>query len=400
MRGPLTQSELTAIEAAVLARQDGYLADLRELVDIDCGSYTKTGVDVAGRWVTDRLTSLGAHVTAHRHAELGDTVVADFDSGAPGPTLMLIGHLDTVFEVGTAAERPFSTRGDRAYGPGVSDMKSGLLSGLHAIASLQEVTGSNRWPSAGRLVFVANPDEEIGSPTSTPIIKELAQEADVALILESARANGALVTARKGMLSLRLSLAGQAAHAGVEPEKGRSAVLEAAHKTVALHALNGHWNGVTVNVGVINGGTRPNIVAPGAALAVDIRASRAADLVEVEAAARAIAQTSTVDGVTATVEVTMRWAPMEPSGASAGLTSLAIDLGADLGLDVGTAQTGGASDGNTTAAMGVPTLDGLGPVGGGAHSPDEYLDLESVVPRTTLLAALLSALGDGGQKKT
>ena len=395
MHGPLPQDELTAIEDAVAAREPGYLADLRELVDIDCGTYTKAGVDVVGRWVGERMTSLGASVTVHPHEQLGDTVVAVFDSDMPGPTLLLIGHMDTVFEAGTVALRPFTMREGRAYGPGVNDMKSGLLSGLHAIAALGDVSEAGRWPTVGRVVFVANPDEEIGSPTSTPIIEALAPDADAALILESARANGAVVIARKGMLVLSLSLRGKGAHAGLEPEKGRSAVLEAAHKTVALHALNGRWDDVTVNVGVISGGTRPNIVAPEAELSVDIRASRAEHLAEAEAAALAIIEASTVDGVSTALEVTIRWAPMEPSAASGELTDLAVALGADLGLSVGTAQTGGASDGNTTSAMGVPTLDGLGPVGGGPHSPDEYLELDSIVPRTALLAALLSALARG-----
>ena len=185
------------------------------------------------------------------------------------PTLLCIGHMDTVFDPGTAAERPFAIQGGIATGPGVTDMKSGLLAGLYAIAAVREVLGG---VPLARLVFVANPDEEIGSPASTPHIRRLARDADACLVLECARANGDIVSSRKGTLDLVVTVTGRAAHAGVEPEKGRSAILEAARITLDLHALNGRWPGVTVNVGVIDGGTRPNVVAERCSLEVDVRA--------------------------------------------------------------------------------------------------------------------------------
>jgi glutamate carboxypeptidase len=247
------------------------------------------------------------------------------------------------------------------------------------------------WPFA-RLVFVANPDEEIGSPVSTPVIRRVAQESDLALVLECARANGDIVSARKGVADLVMRLHGRAAHAGVEPEKGRSAVLEVAHKTVALHALNGRWPGVTVNVGVLAGGTRPNVVAESAELEVDIRATTRAAMEEAEAAVGAICATTTVPDVTCELADKGRHWPMEKTAATTALVERAVGLAARLGFALNDAATGGASDANTTAGMGVPTLDGLGPVGGLDHSPGEYLELDSIVPRTTLLAALIVSL--------
>ncbi len=267
----VTAAELEALRAAVAADEPAFLADLERLVNIDCGSYTKAGVDEVGRWTADRLRALGATVSVEPNdLGLGDTIVGDLAGDDPaGPTLLCIGHMDTVFDPGTAAERPFAIADGIATGPGVTDMKSGLLAGLYAIAAIR--AGLGRLPLA-RLVFVANPDEEIGSPASTPHIRRLAADADACLVLECARANGDIVSSRKGNLGLGITVHGRAAHAGVEPEKGRSAILEAARIVTELHALNGRWPGVTVNVGAIAGGTRPNVVAERCSMEVDVRA--------------------------------------------------------------------------------------------------------------------------------
>ncbi len=240
---------------------------------------------------------------------------------------------------------------------------------------------------------MANPDEEIGSPASSPVIRDLARDVDLCLVLECARANGDIVSARKGIVDLRINVQGRAAHAGVEPEKGRSAILEAAHLVVALHALNGRWPGVTCNVGVVEGGTRPNVVAERAALQVDLRSPTRAGLEAAEVEIRALTAQPTVPDVVVTIEEMNRHWPMERLPAAALMVAQAQALAARLGFEVRDAATGGASDANTTAGMGVPTLDGLGPIGGNDHAPSEYLELDSIVPRTTLLAALLLALG-------
>ena len=215
---------------------------------------------------------------------------------------------------------------------------------------------------------------------------------DACLVLECARANGDIVSARKGILDTRITIEGRAAHAGVEPEKGRSAIQEASRLVRDLHALNGRWPGVTVNVGVIAGGTRPNVVAERCHLEVDVRSTTSDGLDTVEAAIRDVAAATEVPDTTVDVHVMVGWRPMEKLARSGRLVEHAQTVAGRLGFEVRDTSTGGASDANTTSGMGVPTLDGLGPIGGNDHAPTEYLDVDSIVPRTTLLAGLLLAV--------
>jgi glutamate carboxypeptidase len=373
--------QLETLRHAVERGFERYLAELEQLVSIDCGSYTRDGVNSVADFCAAQLEELGARIERFGHGRLGDLVIGRI--ACDGPRLLLIGHMDTVFDEGTAAARPFRIVGDRALGPGVTDMKAGLLAGLHAIRALR---GTGARPS---VTYVCNPDEEIGSPFSTPHIRRLAPEHDLALVLECARANGDIVSARKGVADLHLTLTGRAAHAGVEPEKGRSAILAAAHQVLALHELNGRWPGVTVNVGVIAGGTRPNVVAERCEMKVDLRAAHAAEMDAARAEIEAIAGRTPVDGVTAELREVSGHRPMERTAATARLVELAQAVARDLDFPLADAATGGASDANTTAGMGLPTLDGLGPIGGDDHSADEWLDLTSVVPRISLLAGLM-----------
>jgi glutamate carboxypeptidase len=315
----------------------------------------------------------------------------------------MVGHMDTVFPDGTVAERPFAVRDGRAYGPGVDDMKGGLLAGLYALRALRDLrTDTNQrsepgdWLPFRRLTFVANPDEEIGSPASMEVIRRAAEGADLALVLESARENGDIVSARKGVADYLLVLSGRASHAGVEPEKGRSATVEAAHKTLALTALNGRWPGVTVNVGVVRGGTRSNVVAESATLEIDVRGTTRDEVEAAEAAIREIADQSTVPDVTATLTRRALWWPMEKTPATAQMAQTAGELAQRLGFELKDAATGGASDANTISGMGVPVLDGLGPVGGADHAPGEYLEIDSIVPRSTIIAGLLLSASRAG----
>jgi len=273
-------------------------------------------------------------------------------------------------------------------------MKAGLLGGLYALDALRGLGGGSiaSLPFE-RIVFIANPDEEIGSPTSTPHIREVASRSDACFVLECARANGDFVSARKGIADLRLSVHGRAAHAGVEPEKGRNAILAGAQLVTAIHALNGRWPDITTNVGVFNAGTRPNVVPDHAELQVDVRGMTRASLETAIDAVQALAAGPTVPDVTVTVETMASWMPMEKLARSGRLADHVIALASRLGFSTHDVATGGASDANTTSGMGVPSIDGLGPVGGADHSPDEYLDVASIVPRTTLLAALLLAVG-------
>ena len=374
-------------------RYDDFVGALREMVDVDCGSFTPEGVNViadlcqrrfeAGGWNVERLE----HRPGEGEPRLGDLVIGRLNGG--GTTrLLMIGHTDTVFDPGTVAERPFRIEGSRALGPGVSDMKGGLLTGFVAVEVLQAAG----FDGFGSLTYICNPDEEIGSPWSHGVIEAEAANADVAFVLEGARENGDIVSSRKGVSDFRIEIEGRAAHAGVEPERGRSAILEAAFKTVALQALNGLWPGVTVNVGVVEGGTRPNVVAERCVLEVDVRSPAEATLKEAEEAVRTIAIEHTVPDVTVKTIGSGWHRPMEKRKGGARLADLAIAVAAELGFELKDTATGGASDANTTSAAGVPTLDGLGPIGGDDHGPREWLDLTSVVPRICLLAGLISRL--------
>ncbi len=386
-------TDLRKLSELAAHRFEAFVDALREMVDIDSGSYTPGGVNLIADLCVARFESLGWRVERrhHRAAEgerqLGDLVIGRLE-GSGRVRVLLIGHTDTVFDPGTAAERPFAIHGDRATGPGVSDMKGGLLTGFFAVEILQEAG----FDGFGSITYICNPDEEIGSPWSRDVIREAAADADVALVLEGARENGDLVSARKGVSDYTIEIVGRAAHAGVEPERGRSAILEAAHKIVALHALNGRWPGVTVNAGVIHGGTRPNVVAERCAIEVDVRSPREATLAEAEAAVEEIAGIHTVPDIEVAVRAGKWHRPMEKTAAAARLAALAVEVGRELGIELRDASTGGASDANTTAAAGVPTLDGLGPVGGDDHGPKEWIDLTSVAPRIALLAGLISRL--------
>ncbi len=393
--GGVAAAELAAIEAAIRAAEPAFLVDLERLVNIDCGSYTPHGVDEVGAFVATFLAESGASVERRPDpaGRLGATVIGTWDGerGTPGgPRLLLIGHMDTVFDPGTVAERPFAIDADGiAHGPGVTDMKSGLLGGLYAMRAL---VSAGALPFE-RVTFIANPDEEIGSISSTPHIRAAAADADACLVLECARANGDIVSSRKGILDARITVTGRAAHAGVEPEKGRSAVLAAADIATRLHALNGRWDGVTVNVGVIRGGTRPNVVAEQCTLEVDLRAIRRADLETAEAEIGTLLGSLAVPDTTAEITEMARWWPMEKLERSGRLVDHARALAGRLGFTVDDAATGGASDANTTSGMGVASLDGLGPIGGNDHSPAEYLEVASIVPRTALVAGLILAIG-------
>jgi glutamate carboxypeptidase len=389
----LSSAELATIEEIVSKAYPAFLADLARLCGIDCGSYSSAGVNEVATWTAAFLAGLGATVERRPDpaGRFGDTVVATFAGArSDGARVLLIGHMDTVFPDGTVAERPFRVDGEVARGPGVSDMKAGLLGGLYALATLRELGGGDlaQLPFR-RIVFIANPDEEVGSISSTPHIREAAAHADACFVLECARANGDFVSARKGIADLRLTVHGKAAHAGVEPEKGRNAILAGAHLVTGIHALNGRWPDVTANVGVFTAGTRPNVVPDRAELQVDVRGMTRASLDAAIAAVTELAANPVVPDVTVEIETMASWRPMEKLERSGRLVDHTIALAARLGFTTRDASTGGASDANTTSGMGVPSIDGLGPVGGADHSPDEYLDVTSIVPRTTLLVALL-----------
>jgi glutamate carboxypeptidase len=383
--------DVLALRDLAAARYDEFIAELEWMVNVDCGSYSPEGVNTIADRCEARFRRHGWEVERRPHEpapgdlQLGDLVIGTL-RGSGGPRILLVGHMDTVFDDGTAAARPFSIDEGIARGPGVSDMKGGLLTGFLAIEVLQAAG----FDAFDRISYVCNPDEEIGSPFSGPIIRELAPGFDAAFVLEGARANGDIVSTRKGITDYTIEIVGRAAHAGVEPEKGRNAVLEAAHKVIAIQELNGRWPGVTVNVGVVRGGTRTNVVAERCTLQVDLRSPELGTLEEAEAEIERICATSAVTGVTISVDGHGWHRPMEKKEGGARLAALATDVAAELGFELRDAATGGASDANTTSAAGTPTIDGLGPIGGDDHGPAEWLDLASIVPRVSLLAGIVS----------
>jgi glutamate carboxypeptidase len=389
-RASVPAMDVSALRTAVASRYDEFVDALRDMVDIDSGSYTPSGVNAIADRCESRFSEQGWEVERRRHVphegepQLGDLVIGRI-AGSGGNRVLLVGHTDTVFEEGTVAERPFRIEGSTAYGPGVSDMKGGLLGGFFAVEALSSL-GLDAFD---RITYVCNPDEEIGSPFSGPVIRALAPEHDVAFVLEGGRANGDIVSARKGIVDLEIVIHGRAAHAGVEPHRGRSAVVEAAHKILALQALNDRLPGVTVNVGVVDGGSRTNVVPETCVLRVDLRAPAGASLDAMERAVRELCLATEVPDVAIKVEAHGWHRPMEKDEHVARLVAIAQDTAVELGFEVRDAATGGASDANGISAAGTPTLDGLGPVGGDDHAPGEWLDLQSVVPRIALLSGLI-----------
>lgn len=382
---------LELLRRQVEERHHAYVAELAALVAIDSGSGDRAGVLAAGDRVAALLDGLGMTVTRPAcPAPAGIPAVVGTWRGPGRLRVLLAGHLDTVFAAGAAAARPYAERDGRATGPGVSDDKGGLLAGVFALDALRAIG----WDDFASVTFLCTPDEEIGSPGSRDLLASLAAEHDVALCLECAREDGSIVIGRKGVVDVVLEVSGRSAHAGVEPERGVNAAVVAAGLAVDLAALNGRWPDVTVNVGVLSAGERPNVVPARARLVADVRAASPTSYDEVVAAVHELSARASTGGATVSVELQAPAPPWSPSAASRRVAAAAGDVAAQLGLDVGFALTGGAADANLLAAEGIAVLDGLGPVGGDDHSLSEWLDLDSVVPRVTLLAGLVLELGD------
>lgn len=383
-----------ALLAAARAELPRFRRDLAAIVDVDSGSYDADGVDRVGRWAADSLTAEGFHVesipTPEHDARRFGAVVAAARRGTGTARIVLFAHLDTVFAAGTAGARPYSQRGSsRAFGPGVCDDAAGVAAALAASRVLTEV-GYERYRE---LVIVLTPDEEVGSPVSRGILASIVEGADAALCLECARENGDLVTSRMGVADVFVHVTGRAAHSGVEPERGIDAAVEAARFLLDAHALARPDEGVIVNVGRVEAGERANVVPGEATLHLEVRSTRTMALLDALDALDERARHPVVEGARIHVTRLDVCPPLERESTEA-LAARATTVAESLGLRVGFAATGGASDANFVAALGVPTLDGLGPVGGADHSPDEWVDLESVPERVALLAGLVIAVSE------
>lgn len=374
----------TATLAAATRLIDSFLTDLRATVDIDSGSYTPAGVTQVADYLQPRFAALGCAVERVPGTAMGPHLVARLRGQGQGRVL-LVGHMDTVFPEGEVGRRPFSIRDGRAYGPGVLDMKGGLLVALYALRLLAE---AGEAPFA-EVTAVFNSDEEIGSPESTPLVTQLAEDIDAALVLEPSAQMERTTVRRKGVGIFRIDVTGVSSHAGADPERGRNAILELAHRIVSLQALNGVIDGVTVNVGVVAGGQRPNVVPDAAHAEIDIRVVDLAGLHSIERALHEVAAQTTIAGTSTTLSGKFMHEPFEQSERSVRLFTLAEQEASALGLTLRGEMSGGGSDGNTTARLGVATLDGLGVVGGLAHNPGEYVEVASIAPRIALLAGLL-----------
>jgi glutamate carboxypeptidase len=374
------------IRARLEARVDEMTELLGSLVRIESPSDDPAGLDE----MADRLEALfgdAGTMIRHRTGPGGAShLVLAVDGAEPAldPALVLC-HYDTVWERGTLDRLPFAVdEHGVATGPGCLDMKGGIVLLHFALRELRALGRSPRRP----LRILLSCDEEVRSRTARPLIDELATGAAVALVLEAPLPGGVLKTARKGAAIYHLTVEGRAAHAGIEPEKGASAVVELAHQVQALAALNDHGRGTSVNVGVVHGGTRVNVVAAEAGAEIDVRTSTLAEAQRVDEAIRGLEPV--VPGTRLSVVADLSRPPMERTAATAALFEQARSIAAAMGVpDLREGSTGGASDGNLVAARGIPTLDGLGPDGGGAHADDEHVLVASLAPRAALLAGLL-----------
>lgn len=371
----------------VARRREALLESLREIVTLESPSTDKAAVDRLARLLQERCRGLGAEVIVYPQAEYGDLTVASWPArGRDAEPLLVMTHIDTVWPLGTIERRPFVVEDDVALGPGVFDMKASVAMMLEAVRWLDE-HGLEHRP----IRWLINTEEEVGSPVSRPLIEELARQSSYVLCLEPpVPPMGALKTSRKGVGIFTVRIRGRAAHAGADPEKGVSAIQELANQIQYLHSLTDFSLGTTVNVGVVGGGTRPNVVAGEAWARVDLRVATMAEAERVVAAI--LGSRPWLPGAEVTVEGGLNRPPMERTPVIVAAFERAREIGREIGLELTEAATGGASDGNFTAALGVPTIDGLGCPGNGGHAEHEYIRISGLVERTALLIALLCKL--------
>lgn len=365
------------------------ISTIRELVELESPSFNKESVDCLGQVLAGKFAVLGGKIGFHRGKKFGDHLQVDFGGGR-GKPVMLLGHHDTVYDLGTLSTMPFRETRDRGvskiWGPGTLDMKCGIAMMMFAIAALKEAGGLLR-----PVTVLLNTDEEVGSESSRPITEKLAKQSQAVFVLEPAQGpQAALKTARKGVGDFHVKVTGRAAHSGVDFDKGRSAILELARQIERISAFTDRKRGLTVNVGVVRGGTRTNVVAANAEADVDVRIAKMKDAALIK---KKFGSLRAIDRE-CRLEVTggVNRPPMERSRAIAALFGKAKAIANELGWKLEEASTGGGSDGNFTAALGVPTLDGMGAAGEGAHSREESVVIAEIPRRTALLAAMIQAV--------
>jgi glutamate carboxypeptidase len=376
--------------AAVCLRESGWLIDLtRALAGVESPSTDREALEACAALLCGRLAAAGAAVSRLEAGAAAPHVLAEWPGH--GPDVLLLGHYDTVWPVGQLERMPIREADGKLFGPGIYDMKAGLAIGALAARAVVETLALARRP---RLRLLATADEEVGSATSRAIIERLARESAAVLVLEPALPGGRVKTARKGVGEFAVTTRGISAHAGADPAAGASAVHELARQIVAIEGLADPALGRSVNVGRVEGGTRSNVVAESATAIVDVRVSRLDDAPVVEAAFAALRPAN--PRVRLEISGGINRPPMERTAGVGRLFDLARDAARELGRELGEGATGGASDGNFTAALGIPTLDGLGAVGDGAHALHEHVVVSALPGQAALVAALLSRLVDNG----
>jgi glutamate carboxypeptidase len=373
-------STLTRNRRALLAR-------LERFVRLESPSTDKPALDRFSRLLATECRRAGAKVQLFPQKHAGDQVLARFAATAPGRPILILGHYDTVYPLGALKRMPFRVRAGRVSGPGTLDMKSGLAIALAAVESL----AAAHIPLAAPVECLFTSDEEIGSHNSRKLIERFARKARAVLVLEPAAGlEGKLKTARKGTGEIDLTVHGKSAHAGLNPEEGVNAINELALQIDRIRAFNDPATGATVSAGIVEGGTRTNVVPERARAVFDLRVTRAEDAATVER--RFAALRPVLPGAKLEIHGGFNRPPMERTPAVAALFDHAKSVGDLLDLRLEETAVGGASDGNFTAALGIPTLDGLGGVGAGAHTPSEFVFLRSLTDRAALLALLLATI--------
>jgi len=375
------------------SQQDNMLALLGTLVDIDSNSFDKAGVDRVGAQL---IAFFESHDIPHETIGLdthGDAIRAIVAGGDGNRPILLCGHRDTVFPTGEVAKRPFRTEAGKAFGPGVADMKPGLVINAFVLAAFHKFGGH-----PNPLVGLFTGDEEIGSPSSKDVIIAEAEKARLAFNSEPSRPNGNIVTRRKGGIFCHCEIAGVAAHSGGFFEDGRSAIEELARKVQALHALTDLGRGITVNVGLVSGGQSVNTVAAEASCGIDIRYRDSGDRDQILNKVRAICETTTTDGTTSSLAIRGEFHPLNPSAQSAELFALYQDAAARDNVSVAGEHSGGCADSGFIAAAGTPVICGVGPVGGNYHRPDEWMQIDSLAERARFIARTILALAKAPTK--
>jgi glutamate carboxypeptidase len=380
---------VAGIEAYMQHHLARYIEELRHLCAIDSGTYCKPGLDKIALYLFSRMGDLGMDTTIVENEKWGNDFYGTLRGNGKGK-ILLLGHIDTVYPMGTAAARPLRVEGDTIYGPGVIDMKGCVLSAIYAVEALVALN----YQSYAEIRFLCVSDEEISDRHSKEMMQKASEGCEAVFVLEAARATGDIVSARKGGSWYTLKAYGHSAHAGVEPEKGHNAILELAHQTLQFHSLNGWRHGLSINPGAISGGTAVNVVPDYAEVSFDMRFLNNNDKIETEELWRKMMQVRRVPGVRLELEIQPdNRDPMVCTEGNLELAHLAQEIAAYLAFPLNHAFTGGVSDANYVSSFGYAALDGLGPVGGLDHSPDEYMVMSSIAPRTALLGGLIATVG-------